>query len=398
MVFLIKALHGVKILDLTRVFAGPHGSMLLGDFGADVVRVEHPDRMDDMRYWSPFIEDESTYFLSANRNKESITINLKSEQGIELFKKLVQDTDVVIENFKTGTFERLGLGYESLKEIKEDIILCSVTGFGQTGPYRQNPGYDPVIQAIGGLMSITGQSEEQPTRVGVPVVDIMSSLYVALGVMSAIRMKELNGVGQHIDISLLDVQVSSLANVASSYLNVGHVSKPHGNAHGNIVPYETFECKDRPMMVAAGNDGLYARLCQAIGHPEYISDPRFVTNDKRVNNREELSQLLKKIFITKTASEWEQLLFEYQVPCGPINAVDQVFDNPQVQHREMVQESPHPTLGTIKTVRNPIKFSGLELEVEKPPPLHGEHTEKILQERLGLSLEEIEQLKEDGVI
>lgn len=393
-----KALHGVKILDLSRVLAGPHGTMILGDLGADVVRVEHPERKDDMRHWLPFIEDESTYYLAANRNKQSITLNLKSEIGRQLFEQLVASTDVVVENFKAGSVDRLGIGYERLKEIKEDIILCSITGYGQTGPYREHPGYDPVIQAVGGLMSVTGHPDGEATRVGTPVVDIISSLYVAIGIMSAIRMRDLNGVGQHVDISLLDVQVASLANVASSYLNVGYISKRQGNAHANITPYETFECKDQPIMVAAGNDGIFCRLCQAIGHPKLSTDPRFETNVKRIEHRNELREVLETIFCNKPAAEWEQQLIKHKVPCGAVNEVDQVFDHPQVKHRRMVQECFHPTLGTIKTVRNPLQFSGFEFEIAKHPPLHGEHTEQILQERLQLNQDEIQRLRTEGVL
>lgn len=393
-----KPLSGITILDLTRVLTGPHATMLLADYGADVIRIEHPDRMDDMRYWWPFYKGESTYFLFANRNKRSMTLNLKSEPGRTIFKQLVRDADVVIENLKAGTMARLGLGYEDLKAIKPDLIMCSITGYGQTGPYRAHPGYDPVIQAIGGMMSITGHPDCEPTRVGVPIVDILSSLHVAISIFAALRMREVNGTGQHIDVSLLDVQVSSLANVASSYLQLGHIYRRAGNRHGNIAPYETFACSDKPLMVAAGNDGLFAKLCNALGIPELADDPRFQTNALRVENREALCAILDPIFRRKTAGEWEQILIEHQVPCGPVNAVDQVFAHPQVKHRQLVVETDHPTLGKIKLVRNPIRYSGFQFTVERHPPLHGEHTEQILTEQLGYSAEDVAALREAGVI
>ncbi|UTR11911.1 CoA transferase [Evansella sp. LMS18] len=393
-----KALHDVKILDLSRVLAGPLGSMLLGDLGADVIRVEAPGGTDDIRSWWPFAEEESTYYLCANRNKRSVTINLKEEKGTEIFKKLVRNADVVVENFKTGTLDRLGIGYEALKEIKEDIILCSVTGYGQTGPYKNHPGYDPVIQAAGGLMDITGHPDGEPTRVGTPVVDIMTSHYVAVSILSALRVRDMQGVGQHIDLSLLDVQVASLANIASSFLINGHVSERIGNAHGNITPYETFQCRDKPIMVAAGNDRLFTKLCNALNHPEWSTDDRFKTNPARLENRSVLTENLDNIFKTDDADRWANLLAEYGIPCGPVNNIEQVFEHPQVNAREMVEEYEHPSLGKVRSVRNPIRFSESSTAIAKPPPRLGEHTETIFQEELGLSLEEINSLKAEGII
>ncbi|MFB4165098.1 CaiB/BaiF CoA transferase family protein [Alteribacillus sp. JSM 102045] len=392
-----KPLEGIKILDLSRVLAGPLGSMQLADLGAEVIRIEAPEGKDDIRHWWPFVDEESTYYLSANRNKKSVTINLKKDEGKALFKKMASKADVIIENFKTGTLDRLGLGYETLKQLKEDIILCSVTGYGQTGPYKNLPGYDPVIQAVGGLMDITGHPDSEATRVGTPVVDIMTSHYVAISILAALRKRDMNGDGERIDLSLLDIQVASLGNIVSSYLLKGHISKRMGNAHGNITPYETFQCADKPIMVAAGNDRMFYQLTEMMGHPEWKEDPRFKTNADRIENRTELRELLESEFVKKGADEWEELLSSAMIPCGPVNNVEQVFNHPQVRARQMVQNSSHPTLGEIKTVRNPIKFTNTRVEATSHPPILGEHTEDILMD-YGLSEKEIRVLKENGVI
>ncbi|WP_018922058.1 CaiB/BaiF CoA transferase family protein [Salsuginibacillus kocurii] len=392
-----KPLEGIKILDLSRVLAGPLGSMQLADLGAEVIRVEAPEGLDDIRYWYPFIEEESTYYISANRNKKSITMNLKNKEGQQVFKKMVKDADVIIENFKTGTLDRLGLGYETLKELKPDVILCSITGYGQTGPYKELPGYDPVIQAVGGLMDITGQPDGEATRVGTPVVDIMTSHYVAISVLAALRKRDQSGEGEHIDLSLLDVQVSSLGNIASSYLLKGEVAERMGNSHGNITPYETFKCKDKPIMVAAGNDRLFYKLVEVMEREDLKKDPKFITNANRIEHRSELRQELENEFVKKGADEWEQLLSSCYIPCGPVNNIEQVFDHPQVKAREMSQKTTHPTLGEVETVRNPIRFANTTLEMEEHPPLLGEHTETVLRE-YGISDEDIEALKEQGAI
>lgn len=393
-----KALHDIRVLDLSRVLAGPLGSMILGDLGADVIRIEAPNGTDDIRSWWPFIDDESTYYLCANRNKRSITINLKEEKGVELFKELVKEADVVIENFKTGTLDRLGIGFERLKEVNPKIILCSVTGYGQTGPFKQYPGYDPVIQAVGGLMDITGHPDGEPTRVGTPVVDIMSSHYVAISVMAALRMRDFNETGQHIDLSLLDVHVASMGNISSSYLIKGHKSKRIGNEHGNITPYETFQCKDKPIMVAAGNDNLFAKLCKALKHPEWSTDERFRTNPDRLENKANLKTKLQNIFKTDEADNWTEHLSEYGIPCGPVNNIEQVFNHPQVKARELVEEYTHPKLGSIRSVRNPIRFSHSSTNITKPPPELGEHTDTILREELNFTADQINKLRENGII
>ncbi|MFJ7730031.1 CaiB/BaiF CoA transferase family protein [Neobacillus sp. NPDC097160] len=391
-------LEDIKILDLSRIYAAPAGSMILADLGADVIRIESPQGTDSMRDWSPFVESESTYYFTANRNKRSVTIDLKKEAGKALFLELVKTADVVLENFVTGTLDRLGIGYEQLKTVNPNIILCSVTGYGQTGPYCKEPGFDPVIQAIGGLMDVTGFMDGDPTRVGVPIVDIICSLYTTVSIMTAIRARDKGGEGQHIDLSLLDVQISSLANIASSFLNTGYISKRLGNQHNNVVPYQVFQCKDRPMMIAVGNDKQFRKLCEILNRPEWLTDEKFSTNSSRVANRVEMTEQLEQIFITKTADEWFKLFSEKGIPSGPVNNVEQALKHPQVLARELVEEVPHPTLGKIKLVRNPIRFSKTPITIRRHPPLLGEHTVSFLREELKLDLQEIENLKSQGII
>lgn len=393
-----QPLEDIKVLDLSRVYAGPGGSMILGDLGADVIRIESPNGTDSMRDWVPFVEGESTYYMCANRNKRSITLNLKTNTGKELLLKMVRDADVVLENFKTGTLAKMGIGYEELKKANPAIILCSVTGYGQTGPYSHEPGFDPVIQAIGGIMDVTGFPDGEPTRVGVPVVDIMTSQYVAISIISAIRLRDHTGEGQHIDVSLLDVQLSSLANIASSYLNTGSISNRIGNSHSYIVPYQVFQCKDRSLMVCAGNDRLFKKLCDVLGHAEWAENEKYMTNNKRIENRQELTSQIQDVFSEKTADEWFQLLSNGGVPAGPVNNIEQVFEHPQVKARETVEEVSHPTLGSIKLVKSPIRFSGLQIQTKSHPPLLGEHTEEFLEKELGINMAEINRLKEEGII
>lgn len=393
-----QALGDIRVLDLSRVFAGPAGSMILGDLGADVIRVESPGGTDSIREWWPFVNNESTYYMAANRNKRAITLNLKRDAGRKLFLDLVKNADVVLENFKTGTTERLGISYADLQEVNPNIIMCSVTGYGQTGPFAEEPGFDPVLQAVGGLMDVTGHPDGEATRVGLPVVDIMSSLYTAISILSAVRARDFSGEGQHIDISLLDVQVSSLANVASSYLMGGNISERLGNNHNNIVPYQVFKCKDKPLMVACGNDRQFVKFCEVLGNISWSTDERFKTNNNRVQNRDELSEMIQDIMLHKNADEWFQLLSDKGVPSGPVNNIEDVFNHPQVKARNMVEEVPHPALGSVKLVRNPLRFSNMPISVKKHPPLLGEHTDQFLQQEIGLSEQEIQQLKEEGAI
>jgi crotonobetainyl-CoA:carnitine CoA-transferase CaiB-like acyl-CoA transferase len=393
-----QPLEDIKILDLSRVYAGPGGSMILGDLGADVIRIEAPEGTDSMRDWIPFMDGESTYYMCANRNKRSITLNLKHERGKKLFLDLVKDADVILENFKTGTLARMGLGYEDLKKVNNGIILCSVTGYGQTGPFQEEPGFDPVIQAIGGIMSVTGHPDGDPTRVGTPLVDIMTSQYVAISIISAIRLRDYTKEGQHIDLSLLDVQLSSLANIASSFLNTGAITNRIGNSHSYIVPYQVFECADRPLMVCAGNDRLYTKLCKVLGYPEWANNERYKTNNKRIENRDELTEKIQAVFNKKTSDEWFSLLSEAGVPSGPVNNIEQVFNHPQVKSRDSVEEVPHPTLGTVKIVKSPMRFSKLGISTKYHPPLLGEHSDEFYEKEMGLHRDEIKKNKDEGVI
>lgn len=392
-----RALEDIRVLDLSRVYAAPAGTMILGDLGAEVIRVESIKGTDSMREWGPFVNGESTYYFSANRNKRSIALDLKTDKGKEVFLNLVRKADVIVENFKTGTMERLGLEYEYLKTLNDQIIMCSVTGFGQTGPYRTYPGFDPVIQAMSGLMDVTGPKDGEGTKVGVPIADILTSNYVALSILAAIRMRDFNQVGQHIDLSLLDVQISSLANVSSSFLNSGVLAKRLGNSHNNVAPYQVFYCKDHPIMLCAGNNGLFMKLCDVLGHSEWKKDPKYDSNDKRMENEKELVGKIGNIIKTKTADEWLSLFSDAKIPAGKVNTVDQAFDDPQVKARECVEILKHPEVGEIKITKSPLRFSDLNIQSKYAPPLLGEHTAEVLLE-LGYSVEEVLELKDNRII
>ncbi|MHA6259145.1 CaiB/BaiF CoA transferase family protein [Sporosarcina sp. CAU 1771] len=393
-----QPLEDIQVLDLSRVYAAPAGAMVLGDLGADVIRIEHPDGTDSMRDWGPFINGESTYYLAANRNKRSVTLNLKEPKGKELFLKLVKNADIVLENFKTGTMEKMGLGYEDLKKVNDKIIHCSVTGFGHTGPAKDEPGFDPVIQAMSGLMDVTGQSEGEATKVGIPISDILTSNYVAMSILAAIRMRDVNHVGQHIDLALLDVQLSSMANVSSSYLNTGVVSKRVGNSHNNVVPYQVFQCKDVPIMIAVGNDRLFARFCELVDRKEWVTDERYATNENRKKHENELVSQIKDIISEKLADEWIRLFSKYNIPAGKVNTIEEAIHQPQAKARGSVEKVVHPIVGTTQMIKNPMRFSGLNITSRYAPPLLGEHTEAFLSEELGLDSEELEQLKRDSII
>ena len=379
---LIQPLHDIRVLDLSRVYAAPAGAMTLGDLGADVIRVEPPGGSDSMREWGPFINGESTYYLCANRNKRSITLDLKSVEGKEQFLKLVEKSDVVIENFKTGTMKKLGLDYEVLKKRNSKIIYCAVTGFGQTGPLGALPGFDPVVQAMSGLMDVTGQPDGEPTKVGIPIADIITSGYVALSIIAAIRQRDMTGEGQFIDLSLLDVQVASMANVASAYLNTGMVSERKGNQHNNVTPYQVFQTGDYPIMICAGNDGLFRKLADAMGHPEWGVDNRFVTNNDRKQHEGELVGLIEAVLATKLSEEWVTILSDAKVPVGRVNTIQQALEQEQIMDREVVEIVEHPA-GSIKLLASPLKHSGLNVKTRYAPPTIGQHTEEILEELLG---------------
>lgn len=383
------ALDGIKVLDLTRVLAGPYCTMILGDLGAEVIKVEAPGGSDDTREWGPpFAGGESAYYLCVNRNKRAITLDLKSDKGIEVIKELVKRSDIVIENFKHGTMEKWGIGYEELKNINPGIIHCSITGFGHNGPYKDLPGYDFIIQAMSGLMSITGTKESGPLKVGVAISDLVTGQYAAIGILAALQERNRSGVGQSIDISLFDSQIATLANVASNYLISGKVPQRLGNQHPNIVPYQSLPTLDGEMAVAVGNDRQFAKFVHVLGLADLAEDERFVTNNKRLQHRDELIEILSERMKEKPASEWLGLLREQGIPAGPINTVADMFDDPQVQARQMIREIDHPTAGKIRLTGSPLKLSRTPIEVKRHPPLAGEHTEEVLQE-IGYSVEEI---------
>jgi crotonobetainyl-CoA:carnitine CoA-transferase CaiB-like acyl-CoA transferase len=388
-------LAGLRVLDLSRVLAGPWAGQLLADLGADVVKVERPEAGDDTRTWGPpYLKDdagrdtkEATYYLCANRNKRSVAVDIAQPEGQRIVRALAAKSDVVIENFKAGGLARYGLDYASLQAANPRLVYCSITGFGQTGPYAHRPGYDFLMQGMGGLMSVTGRAVGEegagPQKVGVALTDIMTGLYATIAIQAALAERERSGLGQHIDMALLDVQVACLANQASSYLAGGVTPRRMGNAHPNIVPYQDFPTADGDMIVAVGNDGQFARLCEAVGRAEWAADPRFATNPQRVANRRELIALLRQATVMRTTREWIALLEQAGVPCGPINRIDQVFDDAQVQARGMRIEMPHPLAEKVALVANPIRFGASPVTYRNAPPTLGQHTDEVLRDWLG---------------
>jgi len=395
-----KLLDGVRVVDLTRILAGPYCTMLLGDLGADVIKVEVPGRGDDTRQWGPPFTagGESSYFLAANRNKRSLTLNLKSKRGRVILKKLIQEADVLIENFRMGTLEKWGLDYEQLKEVKPDLIYCTVTGYGYTGPYRDRPGYDFIVQALGGFMSVTGPEDGEPFRAGIAIADLASGMYACNAVLASLYARERTGAGQRIDISLLDCQVALMSYVASNYLVSGDLPRRFGNAHPNIVPYEVFKAQDDYFAFAAGNDIQWVKFCEAVDREAWVADERFATNPARLQNRSELVRLLNELFSTRSVEHWIQLCESIGLPAGPINTMDAVLSDPQVLARELVMEVPHPTEGSVPLLRSPLNIPTAPSEVRYPPPTLGQHTDQILSELLSFDSVEIQALREAGVI
>jgi crotonobetainyl-CoA:carnitine CoA-transferase CaiB-like acyl-CoA transferase len=392
------ALEGVKILDLTRVLAGPFCTMILGDLGAEVIKVEGSLMKDDTRAWGPpFTGGESAYYLCANRNKLAISLDLKTNKGKEIFKKLLADSDVVVQNFKTGTLDKFGLGYEEMKKIKPQIILASITGFGMNGPYKDLAGYDYIIQAMSGLMSITGDQASGPLKVGVAIADVLTGLYTVIGILAALHERSYSGQGQQIDISLFDSQISALVNVASNYLVSGAIPKRLGNQHPNIVPYQSFSASDQDLVVAVGNDKQFERFADLLEMPELAQDENFKTNSKRVEHREQLIQLISQKMKAKPAWHWQELLQHAGIPNGPINNMEELFRDPQVHERCMVIEMAHPTANSIKLVGSPLKLSRTPVEMRRHPPLYSEHTETVLAS-LGYNSDEIKEMKENQII
>lgn len=393
-------LDGIRVLDLTRVLAGPYCTMMLGDLGAEVIKVEEPTHGDDTRKWGPpFTQGgESAYFVCVNRNKLSITLNLKSERGQEMLRDLIRTSDILIENFRAGTLERWGLDYESLQALRPGLIYCTITGFGFTGPYRDRAGYDFPIQAMGGIMSITGPADGEPHKVGVAVADITTGLFAANAIMASLFARERTGEGQRIDMALLDSQVALLANAASNYLISGQVPQRYGNAHPNIVPYQVFKAADQYIAVGVGNDAQYARLCEIVDHAEWAHDPRFINNVARIANRETLIDLMQAAFATREASIWLTRLESAGIPAAPINTIDQVFADPQVLARGMRIEMQHPTAGSLPLTGSPLSIPTAPVEMRLPPPLLGEHTREVLTRLLGYDPADIDALSAEGVI
>ncbi len=403
-------LSGIRVLDLSRILAGPWAAQTLADLGAEVIKVERPGAGDDTRVWGPpFLNDAQTgeradaaYFLTCNRGKQSITVDFTQEEGAQLIKSLVKKCDILIENFKVGGLKKYGLDYASLKAIHPGLIYCSITGFGQTGPYAERPGYDFLIQAMGGLMSITGERDDKagggPQKVGVAITDVMTGLYSTVGILSALRVKERTGEGQHLDMALMDVQVAALANQASSYLVTGVSPVRLGNEHPSITPYQSLPASDGYFILAIGNDSQFKSFCQAAGHPELSSDPRFLTNKDRVTHRDQLTPLLEEITRTRRIDDWTLIMERAGVPCGPINTLERVFADPQVQARELRVDIPHAQYGSVPSVASPIRLSKTPIQYDKAPPQLGEHNQAILQGLLGLSPEDVEKLQDNGIV
>ncbi|KAA0956977.1 CaiB/BaiF CoA transferase family protein [Planococcus kocurii] len=373
------ALAGMKILDLSRVLAGPYCTMILGDLGAEVIKVEAPGGSDETRKWGPpFQKGVSAYYLSVNRNKKAITVDLKTAEGVATIKNLVAESDVIVSNFKTGTMERLGLGYETLSLINPAIVFCSITGFGETGPNRHLPGYDFIIQAMSGLMSITGTNESGPQKSGVAIVDVLTGLYACIGIQAAVLERVHSGKGQKLDISLYDTAVSALVNIGSNYLMDEHIPTALGNAHANIVPYQTFRTADGEMVIAVGTDQQFQALCTVLGKPQYAVDERYDSNPKRVKNRDSLVPLLQEALLTQKTVYWQAICIKNNIPAGPIQTIAEMIHDPQLQARDMFIEQNHPTAGKIKLIGSPLKLSRTPVKMERHPPNVGEHNEEIL--------------------
>lgn len=405
-----KPLSGMRVLDLSRILAGPWCGQVLADLGAEVIKVERPGRGDDTRAWGPpFLKDakgqdttESAYYLCANRGKQSITLDIAKPQGQALIKDLARHSDILLENYKVGDLKRYHLDYESLSAINPRLIYCSITGFGQTGPLHERAGYDFMVQGMGGLMSITGERDDRPgggpQKAGVAIADLMTGMYASVAILAAVAERYRSGCGQYIDMALLDTQVAWLANQNTNYLIGGTVPTRMGNAHPNVVPYQTFRTQDGNLILAIGNDGQFQRFCHAASLPELASDPRCSTNALRVTNRDHCIKAITPAMQLKTTAAWVRMLEPLGVPCGPIDELDTVFANPQIQHRGMQVNVPHPLSGQVPLVANPIQFSRTPLDYTVHPPLLGEHTEHILSTVLGKTSAEIASLRESGIV
>lgn len=391
-------LKGLRVLDLSRVLAGPFCSMYLSDLGAEVIKVEMPKTGDDTREYPPFINGVSSYYLSLNRGKNSITIDLKTSEGVKIIHQLASKCDIVLENFRPGVTERLKVDYETLKKINPRIIYCSISSFGQTGPYALWPGYDLIIQGMSGLMGITGEKDGPPMRVGVAVEDINAGLHGVISILAALRVRDSSGEGQCIDLGMLDAGASWMTYVAGNYFATGEVPERMGSAHPSIVPYQAFNTGDNKyILIAAGNDRLFKMLCETLDMEHLPNDNAYATNDRRVDNRVELIETLQNAFMAKNRNEWLELLREKGFPCAPVYSIDEVFSDPQIRHRNMLIEMDHPIAGKIKQIGTPFNFSISSTDLSKYPPILGEHTDEILKD-LGYSENSISKLREKGVV
>jgi len=403
-------LEGIRVLDLTRVLAGPMATQTLADLGAEVIKIERPKTGDDTRGWGPpFLRrptgepsTDSTYFACCNRGKKSVTVDLSTAEGQDIVRRLAQRCDVLAENYKVGDLRRYGLDYATVHALNPRLVYCSITGYGQSGPYSARPGYDPIAQAIGGLMSVTGERDglpgAGPQRVGVAVTDMLTAVFAVSGILAALLHRTRSGAGQHIDLALLDVQVASMINIAQAYLSAGIVARRGGNVHPSVVPSQVFECSDGQIMLAAGNDSQFAKLCAAAGHAELSRDARFATNDARVRNRDLIVSRLASLLREKPVAYWTDTLAAAGVPCGPINDIAAVFSDPQVRYRNMRVELEHAELGTLALVGSPLRLSETSVEYGLAPPLLGQHTNEVLTSVLALEETEIERLRRSAVI
>jgi formyl-CoA transferase len=373
--------------------------MILGDQGAEVIKVERPGTGDDTRTWGPpFAAGESAYYLCCNRNKKSIVVDLKTPAGVEVVRKLAKVSDVLVENFTPGLMKRFGLNYETLHKLNPRLVYASITAYGQDGPYRDRPGYDMVLSAVGGLMWITGERDGNPCKVGVAITDVLTGVYASQAITSALLWRERSGHGQFLDISLLDAQVSGLANIASNYLVAGQEATRWGTAHESIIPYQVFRTKDRPIAIAVANQKLWVNFCKLVGKEDWLRDPRFESNAERVENRDVLVPLIDEMFAEKTCDEWMDLLVGASIPCGPVNDMQHLFADPQVRHRDMIAEVSHPTIGALRLTGIPIKYSETPGTIRLHPPLLGEHTNEVLSEVLSYSSDQIKELRKQGAI
>ena len=392
-------LKGIRVIDLTRIIAGPYCSMILGDLGAEIIKIEQPKIGDESRAWGPpWVKEMSAYFIAINRNKKSLTLNLKNPQGIEIFKDLVKKADVVLENFRPGTMDELGIGYEVLQGLNPKLVYCDMTGYGTDGPYRDKPGVDVIVSAIGGLMSITGEPGGEPVKVGVPLTDVLTGVYSFGAIASALLLREKTGRGQRISTNLLAMQLATLINIGSNYLIGGLIPRRWGSAHSNIVPYEAHRAKDDYLIFGVVNERMWKSFCQLPGMEELQDDPRFSNNTRRLENREALSEIIDQKLAGKTVDEWIPRFDQAGIPCGPINPFDRVFSDPQILHLDLVKEVEHPHYGKIKMVGPPATFSESAVGIQSAPPTLGEHNREILTRLRGYSDDQVDALKDQGVI